>query len=208
MKRVLMQLIGGIGLVTLVGCVGTGDVIPLQLHMMAAAGNDKTMKPAEPLKVAIGVFEDERSFRTGLGVRTHLWGGVSYFDVPGSNPAETVAHLLADYLTAKGWNALKPGNTEHADVVLTGKILELSAHAKSRVGFTEMTTKTKLAIQAKNSSDDSIVRMTLNGAGSEDVFWFDPEDMQEVVSEVLADSFSKLTQDTTVVNRMLRLTNP
>jgi hypothetical protein len=71
-----------------------------------------------------------------------------------------------------------------------------------------MTTKTKLAIQAKNSSDDSIVRMTLNGAGSEDVFWFDPEDLEEVVNEVLAHSFSKLVQDTMVVDRMLRLTNP
>jgi len=206
-KRVLMSLIGGMGLVTLVGCVGAGEVIPLRLHI-AEAGADKTVKAAEPLKVAIGVFEDGRSSRTNLGARTHLWGGVSYFDVPGGNAAETVAHLLADYLTAKGWNVLKPSNTEQADVFLTGKILELSAHAKSRVGFTEMTTKTKLAIQAKNSSDDSVVRMTLNGAGSENVFWFDPEDMQEVVSEVLTDSFSKLTQDTTVVNRTIRLTNP
>jgi hypothetical protein len=194
-------------LVTLVGCVGAGDVIPLRLHI-AEAGADKTVKAAEPLKVAIGEFEDGRNFQTGLGVRTHLWGGVSYFDVPGNKPADTVAHLLADYLAAKGWDVLKQGGTERADVVLTGKILELSAHAKSRVGFTEMTTKTKLAIQAKNASDDSIVRMTLNGAGSEDVFWFDPEDMQEVVSEVLTDSFSKLTQDTTVVNRTLRLTTP
>ncbi len=65
-----------------------------------------------------------------------------------------------------------------------------------------------LAIQAKNLSDDSIVRMTLNGAGSEDVFWFDRKDLEKVVNEVLTDSFSKLGQDTTVVNRMLRLTNP
>ena len=49
--------------------------------------------------------------------------------------------------------------------------------------------------------------MTLNGAGSEDVFWFDPEDVQAVVNEVLADSFSKVMQDTSVVNRMLRLKN-
>jgi uncharacterized lipoprotein YajG len=50
--------------------------------------------------------------------------------------------------------------------------------------------------------------MTWNGTGSEDVFWFDREDLEKVVNEVLADSFSKLLQDTTVVNRMLRLTNP
>jgi hypothetical protein len=202
-----MRLIGGIGLAVLAGCAGTGEVIPLRLHL-APAGAEKAVKPAEPLKVALGEFWDGRSVQAGLGVRTHLWGGVSYFDVPGSKPAETVAHLLADYLTAKGWNVLKQGGTERADVVLTGKILELFVHVKSRVGSTAMTTKTKLAIQAKNSSDDSIVRMTLNGAGSENVFWFDPEDLEEVVNEVLADSFGKLVQDTTLVNRMLRLKTP
>ncbi len=207
MTHVLMRLIGGIGLVTLVGCAGTGEMIPLRLHVVPT-GAEQAVKPADPPKVAIGEFEDERSVQTGLGVRTHLWGGVSYFDVPGSKPTETVAHLLADYLAAKGWNVLKQGSTERADVVLTGKILELFVHAKSRVGFTEMTTKTKLTIQAKNSPDDSIVRMTLNGAGSENVFWFDPEDLEEVVNEVLTDSFGKLVQDTTVVNRMLRLKTP
>jgi uncharacterized lipoprotein YajG len=50
--------------------------------------------------------------------------------------------------------------------------------------------------------------MTLNGAGSEDVFWFDREDLEKVVNEVLADIFSKLGQDITVVNRMLRLKTP
>lgn len=207
MKHLPMPLLGGMGLITLIGCVGTGEVIPLQLDV-APSGVQKIVKPNEPLKVVIGEFVDGRKSQTGLGIRTHLWGGVSYFDVPGNKPADTVARLLTDYLTANGWNVLKEGSTERADVVLTGQMLELFVHAKSRVGFTEMTTKTKLAIQAKNLSDNSIVRMTLNGAGSEDVFWFDREDLEKVVNEVLADSFSKLGQDTTVVNRMLRLTNP
>lgn len=206
MRHVVLSLIGGMGVIALVGCAGTGEVIPLQLHV-GPAGAEKTVRPDEPLKVAIGEFVDGRKSQTGLGVRTHLWGGVSYFDVPGNKPAETVSRLLTDYLTAKGWNVLKQGSTERADVVLTGRLLELFAHAKSRVGFTEMTTKTKLAIQAKNLSDDSIVRMTLTGAGSENVFWFDREDVEEVLNEVLTDSFSKLVQDTTVANRMLRLTN-
>lgn len=207
MRGFVLSLIGGMGVIALVGCAGTGEVIPLQLHV-ATAGAKKTVKPDEPLKVAIGEFVDGRKSQTGLGVRTHLWGGVSYFDVPGNKPAETVSRLLTDYLTAKGWNVLKQGSTERADVVLTGRLLELIVHAKSRVGFTEMTTKTKLAIQAKNLSDDSIVRMTLTGAGSENFFWFDREDVEEVLNEVLTDSFSKLVQDTTVANRMLRLTNP
>jgi uncharacterized lipoprotein YajG len=50
--------------------------------------------------------------------------------------------------------------------------------------------------------------MVLNGSGSEDVFWFEPEAVEAVINEVLTDSFRKLTQDTVVANRMLRLNQP
>jgi hypothetical protein len=179
-------------------------VIPLQLHAVPAA-DATARKQADALRVAIGAFEDGRTYQTGLGVRTHLWGGVSYFDVPGSKPADAVAQALAEYLATKGWQVIKAGSGDATDVTIAGKIQELFVHAKSRVGFTEITTKTKLAIQATNNADGSVVRMTLNGAGSEDVFWFDPEDVQTVLNEVLDDSFAKLMQDTTVVNRTLRL---
>lgn len=207
MKQAIVQFVGLIGFITVVGCAGTGEVLPLQLHPVPPDA-EKMVKPAEALRVAIGALEDGRSHQTGLGVRTHLWGGVSYFDVPGGKPADAVAQALTEYLTAKGWQVLKQGSREGADVVFAGKIQECFVHAKSRVGFTEMTTKTKLAIQATNTADGSVVRMTLNGAGSEDVFWFDPEDMQALVNEVLIDSFGKLVQDTTVENKRLRLKSP
>lgn len=207
MKQSFVRLLGWIGLVTAVGCAGAGEVIPLQLHPVPA-GAEKMAKPAAGLRVALDSFDDGRAYHTGLGVRTHLWGGVSYFDVPGGKPADAVAQALTEYLTAKGWHVLKQGNREGADVVFAGKIQEFFVHAKSRVGFTEMTTATKLAVRATNTADGSVIRMTLNGAGSEDVFWFDPEDLQDLVNGVLADSFGKLTQDTTVENRVLRLKNP
>jgi hypothetical protein len=84
----------------------------------------------------------------------------------------------------------------------------MSVHAKSRVGFTEISTKTRLAVQARNVADGSIVRMTLNGSGSDDEFWFDTEDLEELVNDVLTDSFGKLVHDTTVDNRLLRLKTP
>ncbi|MDP3091441.1 MAG: hypothetical protein Q8N04_12225 [Nitrospira sp.] len=207
MKQAIVCGIGVLGLVTLVGCAGTGEVIPLPLHPVPAVAGKMTPQAA-PLRVAIGALEDGRSYPTGLGVRTHLWGGISYFDVPGGKPTEAVAQALTDYLAAGGWQILKPGSREAADVILAGKIQQFSVHAKSRVGFTEMTTTTKLAIQATNTADGSVVRMTLNGSGSEDVFWFDPEDMQILLNAVLTDSFGKLIQDTTVENRMLRLKTP
>jgi uncharacterized lipoprotein YajG len=206
-KELRKLLMCGVSLVALAGCAGTGEVIPLQIHPLST-GSGSVSKPAPSLRVSVGPIEDGRSYKTGLGVRTHLWGGVSYFDVPGGNPTEIVAQSLADYLTAKGWQVTKRGSSDGADVIITGKILDLSVRAKSRVGYTEISTKTRFAVQAKNVADGSMVRMTLNGSGSDDEFWFDTEDVEALVNDVLTDSFGKLVNDTMIENRLLRLKTP
>ena len=208
MKKRRMLLMCWVSLIALAGCAGTGEVIPLQIHPIMTQ-SERVAKQGATVRVAVGSFEDGRSYKTGLGVRTHLWGGVSYFDVPGGNPADVAAQALTEYLTAKGWQVTKQGAVNNgADVVLTGKILDLSVHAKSRIGFTEVTTKSKLALQAQNVTDGSTIRMTLNGSGGDDIFWFDPEDAQTLVNDVLTDSFSKLLQDTKIENKQLRLKSP
>ncbi|WP_455246120.1 YajG family lipoprotein [Petrachloros mirabilis] len=201
MKRRGANLLFAFGFLVLTGCAGTGEVIPLQVRPIL----EKAAQPAQDIRVSIGPFEDGREFRTGLGTRTHLWGGVSYFDIKGGDPGDVVSQALTEYLTSKGWHITKFGSNEESDVTLTGKIQELFVHAKSRFGSTELTAKTKFAMRATNTADGSIVRMTLNGSGEEDVFWFDNEDMEAVLNEVLTDSFSKLIQDTKVENKMLRL---
>ena len=208
MKRHRTLLMCLVSLIALAGCTGTGEVIPLQIRPFET-GSEGVTKQRAAIRVAVGSFEDGRNFKTGLGVRTHLWGGVSYFDVQGGNPADVVAQALADYLTAKGWQVTKRGASDKgADVVLSGKILDFSVHAKSRLGFTEVTTKTKVALHAQNAADGSTIRMTLNGSGADNVFWFDPEDAQTLMNDVLTDSFGKLVQDTTVENKLLRLKGP
>jgi hypothetical protein len=189
----------------LVGCAGTGEIIPI--HMPTDLLKiEKQVKPVASLRIAVKEFEDGRAHKTNLGVRTHLCGGVSYFDVPGGKPAEAAAQALARYLGAKGWHVVPPGGTEASpDVILSGTLVDLAVNAKSGVGFTDLTTKTKVTLQAKNVADGSIVRMTLNGSGSDSVFWFEPEDAEALINEVLADSFSKLMQDTVVEKNLLRL---
>jgi hypothetical protein len=36
--------------------------------------------------------------------------------------------------------------------------------------------------------------MTMNGSGSNDIFWFDPEDAQALVKEVLTEIFGKVVR--------------
>jgi hypothetical protein len=207
-KKRRTLLIFWLSLITLAGCAGGGEIIPLQIHS-TVTGSEGIPKQKTAARVAIGSFEDDRGHKTGLGSRTHLWGGVTYFDVTGGRPAEVVAQALTDYLTAKGWQVTKRGAGDNeADVVLTGKILDFSVHAKSRVGFTEAMTKTKLALQGQNVADGSTIRMTLNGSGGDEVFWFEPEDAQALLNDVLTDSFGRFVQDTTLENKQLRLKTP
>jgi len=203
-KHSIGLVIGCIGLMASVGCAGTGEVLFIHLRATPATAEKVAASPT-PLRVAVAAFEDSRQDQTSLGVRTHIWGGATYFDVPGSKLADAMAHALTEYLAAKGWQVVEPSGSEGPDVVVTGKVQDGFVRAKSRVGFTEVTTRAKLAIQVTNAADGSVIRMVLNGSGSEDVFWFDREDVEALLSEVLVDSFSKLTQDTTVENRMLRL---
>lgn len=202
--------IGGmIGLPVLAGCAGTGEIVNLDVRAMPlAVGAPAPAGPA--LKVAVVPLEDRRPGHQRLGVRTHLGGGVTYFDLPGGRPGETVARVIADYLQQKGWQAWvrKTGMAEPeggADVTLTGQLVAFSANAKSRFGSTGITVETRLAIQGLNAADRSTTSMTLDGARTDSVFWFEPRDVEDLLNETLRDSLTKLMTDTKVEQRSLRL---
>ena len=59
--------------------------------------------------------------------------------------------------------------------------LEITVPVTKRIGS---------GLQAQNVADGSTIRMTLNGSGADDVFWFDPEGAQALVNDVMTDSFA------------------
>ncbi len=197
----------GIVMLVLSGCAGKGEVIAISIPAKRVAAEATARNPGGP-HVAVTAFEDGRSNKTRLGVRTHLFGGESHFNLTnGADPREATAQALVDYLVKKGWNVsfMKPGATNGADVTISGKILELSLDAKSGFGSTEIVAKNKLVLQAKNQADGSLVRETLNGLGTDSVFWFDPKDGQDLINEVLERNFDKFLADTTIEGKSLRL---
>lgn len=204
MRQRVLPLICGASLLTFVGCAGKGEVVPIHVQPVL----EKGPAPAKQngLRVTVTSFEDARSDKTRLGVRTHLWGGESYFDDPGGKPGDVAADALSKYLAHNGWKVVPGGGAAgESDVILSGKVLDMTVHAKSGVAHTDLTARTNLILQAKNVADGSQVRLTLSSAGSDSVFWFEPEDVQTLVNEVLTDGFAKLIQDTTVQNNALRL---
>jgi hypothetical protein len=201
------HLIIGIGLLVgsiVTGCAGPGERIDLKISAPPA---DKTVAAIGSATVAIQPFEDERADRLHLGTRYHLWGGESRFSFPSGTLGEATAKAFADFLKGKGWNATVAKGNEAAgsDITVTGKIVGLGVDAISGVGQTTLNAKSRMVVQVKNHADGSQVRETLTSAGSNQVFWFDPEDAQELLNDLYSKNFEKFVTDTKLDGKILKL---
>jgi hypothetical protein len=197
--------IGLLGVILATGCAGKGERIDLKVPM--ASGANEKVVPMSSATVAIQPFEDHRTDRSHLGTRQHLWGGESHFSLPNGTLGEATAQAFADYLKGKGWNvSVSKGNeAAGADMTITGKLVDVGVDAKSGIGQTTLNAKSRMVVYVKNRADGSQVRETLTGVGSNQVFWFDPEDAQELFNELYNKNFEKFVTDTKVDGRILKL---
>ena len=198
------------GMLLTSGCGGSGqtyylDVIPKQVAAQ--------MAEPEAVKIVIEPFEDRRVEKNRVGMRTHLWGGVTYFNVTGEKPGEVYAQALAERLRARGWHdrswdvrVASGGPANGADIVISGQILDLTANAKSRIFSTALTTSSKVTISARNSGDKSTTNRSIEGAQTHTVFWFSDEDIQSLLRATIKDTIDRYVEDTTVMQRAVRPT--
>lgn len=197
----------GIGLLVgslVIGCAGPGERIDLKIP---APVTDKAVAAIGSATIAIQPFEDQRTDRLLIGTRHHLWGGESHFSFPSGTLGEATAKAFADYLKGKGLNATVAQGNEAAgsDITVTGKIVSLSVDATSGIGQTTLNAKNRMVVQVNNHADGSQIRETLTSAGSNQVFWFDPEDAQELLNELYSKSFEKFVTDTKLDGKILKL---
>lgn len=193
----------GMVVLWLAGCGGNGESVLMDLR--AAAPTGAATKPVDGPTVAVTQFDDSALTNSKrLGSRAHLWGGTSHFDLAEGKPGEVVSKLVAEGLKQRGWKVEKAGADGKVQATISGKIQELSVNAKSSFGSTDITTATKIVVEAANA-DGSKVRMTLSGAGAQSVFWFEPEDAQALLAETVSDSLGKFIANTKVEGNALRL---
>jgi hypothetical protein len=165
----------------------------------------------ESVKIVVEPFDDRRLEKTRLGMRTHLWGGVTYFQVAGERPGYVVAQALVDRLKTRGWSdrawnvrMVPAGTTTDADIVISGQIFELSANAKSRFFSTAITTTLKLVMTARNLGDRTTTLRSVEGAQHNTVVWFSNDDIQELTTATLQDGIDRYIVDTSIEQRALR----
>lgn len=205
MKHYHSVAIGLLGFIIVTGCAGKGERIDLKIPI--AKGTDEKVVALSSATVAIQPFEDHRTDRSRLGTRHHLWGGESYFSLSSGSLGETTAQAFVDYLKSRGWNVtLTKGNAATgADMTISGQLIDGVVDAQSAIGETTLNAKSRLALQVKNHADGSQVRETLTSTGVNQVFWFDPEDAQELLNELYNKNFEKFMVDTTLDGKLLKL---
>jgi hypothetical protein len=198
-------VIGLLGVILAAGCAGKGERIDLTVPIVSGTG-EKVDAMSSPT-VAIQPFEDHRTDRSRLGTRHHLWGGESHFSLSNGTLSEATAQAFADYLKGKGWNAtVAEGNrAAGADITITGTLVDVGVDAKSSIGQTALNSKNRMIVQVQNHADGSQVRETLTSTGASQVFWFDPEDAQELLNELYNKSFEKFVKDTKLDGNILKL---
>lgn len=190
--------------VSVVGCVAKGErinvAIPGKVTSAAAASSDGP-------RIAVLPFDDKRANQMHLGQRAHLWGGTSYFDLSNGTVSKASSQALVDYLNQQGWRAslARTQGREGADVTIFGAIQELSIEATSGVMHTDLSVKDTLTLQIINHSDDSIVDDFVSGSGIDQVIWFEPEDAQTLIGELLESNFQKFVNDVRIDGQAIRL---
>lgn len=188
------------------GCAGKGERIDIAIPGGIPAGGTVSLATPGP-RIAVLPFEDQRPNQTHLGTRSHLWGGVSYFDLPSGTVAKAAAQALVDYLNRRGRKAsmARTPAGDSADITIAGTIQSLSVDAKSGFMHTDLTATNALAFQIMNHTDESIVRERVSGTGSDRVFWFDEEDAQALITDLFETNFKKFLGDLKIEGRTMRL---
>ena len=210
MREHVRVWLAGTVLIGLVGCAASGEVVPVDIRAKPAASMAHG-SAGDGLRLAILPLDDNRKDRKNLASRSHIFGGETYFNTPGGDAGLLVAQAMAEYLLQAGWQAwlAKPAVTvpgEGAEVILSGQVEEFGAQARSRFFSTEVMSAIRVTVQAKNVSDGSVLKLTMTGSGSQPVFWFESDDVQNVLNEAIKNSVDRFLANTRVENRKLRTT--
>jgi hypothetical protein len=126
--------------------------------------------------------------------------------VPNGTVGEAVAKALVQQLSKRGWQASLDGSNGTApDATISGTIQDLSVQAVSKVGHTQLEARNTMMVRVANHGDESSIQERVMSSGSDEVFWFEPEDAQQLVNEEVEKNIEKFIADTKLDGRAVRL---
>lgn len=206
MKNVILSIMVLGLLLEIGGCAGQNQAVPIALRLKPQPEKASEPVVASSASVVVTAFSDDRSIPTRLGTRKPLWGASQSLVSKNGPVGEVIAKRLVEYLTRQGWQAhyAPAGGNHNGNVVISGKVLEGAVDAQGSVGSTEIVGKNKIVVHAKNASDGSSITDTISHTGSYSVFWFSPDDAEELLGEVMEKNFEKFVAQTKFEGTVLK----
>jgi hypothetical protein len=192
----------------LVGLYGCASQEPLPINLSLRPSTE-TVDDAAKSRVTVLVmpFGDDRSDRTKLGVHKTAWGSSEPVTLRLGTVGDVTARAFADFLERQGWRVQYVRSGEplsDGEILISGKVLESSVDAHGRLGGTDIVAKHKIVVHAKNQGDGSSITHTVSHNGTYTVFWFSPEDAEEILSEVMERNLDKFVSQTKLEGSALR----
>lgn len=188
------------------GCTGQGNLIVFDLVAQPVPVQATTTETV-PLRVA--VWPPKTTTSTEPWSREHIWGGKTYYTVPGENVPAALALMMIKRFREHGWQAWMetPAPSKQrspSDVTISGQLHELDATAVSYLGRTLLKVSFRMTLTATNESDKSVLRMRLRGNATDRIFWFEPSDLQQLVRGIVHESLDKFLTQIRVEDRAIR----
>ena len=79
------------------GCMGTGEVINLEINPLpTSSSRDKKAPRDESILIVVDAFKDVRKDKKKIGLRTHFWGGITNFNAWKGEIGDGMANLTRD----------------------------------------------------------------------------------------------------------------
>lgn len=186
--------------VFLSGCQGSGEAVTLRIQEMQS---DLGVK-GSALTIAVSPFEDQRPSTDHLGLRIHLGGGKTYFDLMDGHFASHVTRSFLEFLNASGFSASPAEGTESPDVRIDAVVKTFDVKATDRLLVSSLEVDTTMEFTIHNSTDGSTVRVTIGAGGAYEKMLFEQENLEALISDVLKEGFVQLLEETEIQGKTLR----
>jgi len=185
------------------GCQGTGEIVKLRIQHLESAIDSK----GAPLTVAVSPFDDQRQPSEHLGIRTR-GGSQTYFDVLDGTLSQRVTSSFVSFLNQAGFSASPVNGTGPSNVTIEAAIKKFKVQATDESFATLLEVDTIMAFMVRNAADESTVRISVGVGGTDNKFFFNGGDMENLIGEVLAEGFEEFLEKTEVREQALKFRLP
>lgn len=158
---------------------------------------------AQDIQVAVIPFEDGRTDKRIIGTRTRIFGKVDEFEARPAPVTVAVTQAVVSALKIRGFQTeVLPKGTDPEgirqsppQIVISGRIEEFRADARSKPGFTDIKTLVRLRIKINKVDEQGSFTINVQSQSDPRVILFNPSIMQNAINETLADAINRLIEN-------------